>query len=119
MNHVQGIGTHNSYHVDVNDGRISEWAYSHAPIFEQLLDQGVRQLELDLLYSEEAQRFSVVHVPVLDDGTNCEWLSDCLAEISAFSSDYPAHHPILLLLELKSGIEEDLMPGRLSELEAE
>ena len=118
INQLQGIGTHNSYHVDVNDGRIMEWAYSHPRIYDQLVSQGVRQLELDLLFSEEEQRFSVVHVPLIDDGTNCEWLSDCLADVFAFSTDYPAHHPIVILLEVKNDFDEVEIPERLSELES-
>ena len=118
INQLQGIGTHNSYHVDANEGRIVEWSYSHPRIYEQLLNQGVRQLELDLLFSEVEQRFAVVHVPLLDDGTNCEWLSDCLADVFAFSSDYPAHHPIVILLEVKSDFDEVEIPERLAQLES-
>jgi len=117
MNQVQAIGTHNSYHVDSNDGMIVEWSYSHPPIYEQLLEQGVRQLEIDLLYSDFDERFAVVHVPLLDEGTNCDWLSDCLGEVAAFSTDYPAHHPIVILLEVKSDFESNEMAERLSELE--
>jgi hypothetical protein len=118
MNHVQAIGTHNSYHVDANEGLIAEWAYTHPRIYEQLVDQGVRQLELDLLFSEFDQRFAVIHVPLLDPGTNCEWLSDCLAEVSGFSADFPAHHPVVILLEIKNDFEEDEILQRLSDLES-
>ena len=41
MNHLQGLGTHNSYHLQP-DVDILPWRYSHLPLDEQLGEQGVR-----------------------------------------------------------------------------
>lgn len=104
LNHVQLRGTHNSYHlapVEMYDEVPAFWDYTHAPIREQLEKQGVRKLELDLWWDEELQAFRVLHVPILDPYTTCEWFSDCLGEVRAFSDDVPWHLPIFLFIETK------------------
>lgn len=68
LNHIQVIGTHNSYHLEASPAESairreagvddSAVAYSHAPLAEQLEIQGVRQLELDLFADPEGGRFS-------------------------------------------------------------
>ena len=68
LNHLQVIGTHNSYHLEASPAesalrRSSSYddsavAYSHLPLTEQLETQQVRQLELDLFADPDGGRFS-------------------------------------------------------------
>lgn len=48
VNHVQAKGTHDSYHIAPSEDTIEPWAYTHAPLGEQLGAQGARQVELDV-----------------------------------------------------------------------
>ena len=105
--HLQAIGSHNSYHVETTNGQIEEWEYTHDAISVQLASQGVRQLELDLHYVDGLDRFEVLHVPVLDPGTTCADLAACLQEIADFSTASPAHHPIMVLLEFKIAFDAE------------
>lgn len=104
---LQALGTHNSYHVETTEGQIQEWEYTHAALGTQLRDQGVRQFELDLYFNPETGELDVLHVPVLDPGTTCATLADCVREISDFSLNNPAHHPLTILLEYKSTFSEE------------
>ena len=103
---LQALGTHNSYHVETTEGQIQEWEYTHAPLGAQLLDQGIRQFELDLYFNPVTGELDVLHVPYLDPGSNCATLSDCVQAIATFSSRNPAHHPLVILLEFKSSYSE-------------
>ncbi len=68
LNHLQVIGTHNSYHLDASpvESRIrrdagyddSPLAYTHLPVSEQLENQHVRQLELDLFADPQGGRYA-------------------------------------------------------------
>lgn len=68
LNHVQVVGTHNSYHrrlppklfellSSLNPTLASSVDYEHAPLDEQL-DLGVRQLELDVFADPDGGRFA-------------------------------------------------------------
>lgn len=58
LNHIQALGTHNSYHIEPRPALLSALVaflpelvsleYTHVPIGEQLASQGIRQLELDV-----------------------------------------------------------------------
>ena len=98
---VQVIGTHNSYHVMINE--LDAWNYTHAPLDEQIRDLGVRQFELDAWWDEDEARWNVLHIPTLDPGTTCETLRDCFEDQAAGSAEVEDHLPIVTLLELKSG----------------
>jgi hypothetical protein len=102
LHDIQALGTHNSYHVQPVLP-IPEWAYTHLPLDEQLGTQGVRQFELDLNWDVFGNRFRVFHVPVIDDVTTCEDTISCLAVLRSWSVEHPAHHPLLVMLEIKSG----------------
>lgn len=103
---LQALGTHNSYHVETTEGQIKEWEYTHASLGTQLLDQGIRQFELDLYFNSLTGALDVLHVPYLDPGSNCATLKECVQEIARFSSRNPAHHPLTILLEFKSSYSE-------------
>ncbi len=102
LNQLQALGTHNSYHVQPAIP-VPEWAYSHLPLDEQLGMQGVRQFELDLNWDLFGRRFRVFHVPVIDDVTTCDDMITCLNVLHGWSLAHPAHHPMLVMLEMKSG----------------
>lgn len=99
--------------------------YSHEPLTQQL-DAGARQLELDFVYDPEGGRYAtplghrmfpnaapydpepmkkpgmkVIHVPDIDYRSVCQRLSDCFAEIRAWSDRHPEHVPILIIFNLK------------------
>lgn len=95
--HAQVIGTHNSYHVETTP--IDAWNYTHAPLDVQLVDQGVRQFELDLYWVDDG--WSVLHVPVIDAGTTCARFVECLAALRAGSEVLGSHLPAVVLLEIK------------------
>jgi hypothetical protein len=103
LNEIQVKGTHNSYHVA---GLLSHPArrYTHAPIEEQLEEQGVRSLELDLHVGGDLA-LRVYHVD-LDRRTRCATLGECLTQIKAWSDRHPSHVPIFVMLEEKE-IEAD------------
>lgn len=68
LNHLQVIGTHNSYHLEASPAESalrlsggyddSAVAYSHLPVTEQLATQQVRQLEFDLFADPDGGRFA-------------------------------------------------------------
>ena len=99
VNHLQALGTHNSYHL-ASEINILPWRYSHLALDEQLDQQGVRQFELDIY--DQAGALNVYHVERLDQESNCADLSICLSLMKAWSDNHLEHHPLLVLLELKS-----------------
>ncbi len=117
VHHLQAKGTHNSYHQAPEHDVIDEWNYSHAPLQDQLACQGVRQLELDFTWDEQGG-FEVVHVPLLDPGTSCDSLRECLGQLWDWSEGNPAHHPIFVMLEPKDRVREDEAEDYLRQLEA-
>lgn len=107
MNHIQAIGTHNSYHVATVSSpgslkdRLSKqfgWDYTHPPLDSQL-DHGVRGLELDVYANPGETR--VMHVPQYDTGTTCTTFKAGLQTVKAWSDQHRQHVPIVILVELK------------------
>lgn len=117
IDQLQAIGTHNSYHLAPDDDTVQEWQYSHATLGEQLGPQGVRQFELDVWWDDERGALQVRHVLLLDEGTTCDLLADCLGELRAWSDAHPAHHPLFLLMEVKDGFDPGRAEFYLAELE--
>lgn len=118
LQHIQVRGTHNSYHIDTNEGRVEPWQYTHAPLYDQLDRLGIRQLELDVSY-DAIDGLSVIHVPYVDTGTRCARFVDCLREIRRFSEAYPGHLPIFIQIEPKAGIPSDEIEDFFGSLEGE
>ncbi|WP_234572857.1 phosphatidylinositol-specific phospholipase C1-like protein [Rhodohalobacter sp. 614A] len=69
LNHIQVLGTHNSYKIKPADALISAldefnegWArgleYSHKPLTEQLEELGIRKFELDIFADTSGGRFA-------------------------------------------------------------
>lgn len=59
LNHIQVVGSHNSYHIQPKPDLFAAieafapplaaaWEYTHLPLAEQFSDQGIRQIELDI-----------------------------------------------------------------------
>ncbi len=115
FNHLQAKGTHNSFHVETDGVAIEEWNYTHLPLDRQMAEQGVRQFELDVYWTQYGNR--VYHVPLIDQGSTCDFLVDCLADLKSFSDDNPAHHPIFVLVEPKTPLREHQQESWLAELE--
>jgi len=139
MNAIQAIGTHNSYKLAIAP---NEWALIHAanareadaidyakPPLATQLDQGARQLEIDIVYDPEPGHFAnplgyrtvgdkaqpydfaplrrpglkVLHEPSVDYRSVCPLFTGCLADIRAWSKAHPDHVPLLVILNLKEG----------------
>ena len=103
VNHLQALGTHNSYHI-APDLMFLPWNYTHLPLDEQLGSQGVRQFELDI-YQNQMGTFDVYHILFADDGTTCATLTECLTVMKTWSDQNPGHHPILVLIEPKGTVD--------------
>jgi len=101
LNEIQLLATHNSYHVETPDSTVPDWHYSHAPLPTQLSEQGVRGFELDTHFDTATGVLSVHHVPMLDEGTTCELLPECLALLKTWSDAHPGHHTLFLQIESK------------------
>jgi hypothetical protein len=138
INALQAVGTHNSYKMAIAPLEMAAIRkaspkdadgldYAHAPLTEQLND-GARQLELDLVYDPQGGLYAdplgrkmapgttpydltplkgpglkVMHAPDLDYRSVCPLFTGCLAEVRAWSRAHPEHVPILVLLNLKEG----------------
>lgn len=99
-------GTHNSYHVQSDGVTMEELAYTHAPLEVQLDEQGVRHFELDIDRADGVT-FRVRHIAVIDEGSHCPTLAECLGTIDAWSAAHPGHGPVLALLEVKEAVDAD------------
>jgi hypothetical protein len=73
LNHLQTVGSHNSYHVRPDEPVFSALEsfdaalaasldYTHAPLHVQLAEQGVRQLELDVFADPDGGHFARRHL---------------------------------------------------------
>ena len=102
FDHLQALGTHNSYHIEP-DVSVAAWAYTHRPLDEQL-GIGVRQFELDVVIDESGDEFAVLHVEQLDPLTTCATLTECITTMSTWSEAHPHHHPIVVLIEPKDAV---------------
>jgi hypothetical protein len=139
MNAIQVIGTHNSYKLAIAP---NEWATIHAanpreadaidyskPPLKTQLDQGARQLEIDIVNDPEPglyamplgyrnagaaavpydfaplkkPGFKVIHEPSIDYRVVCPLFTDCLSDIRTWSKAHPDHVPILVIMNLKEG----------------
>ena len=119
MNQLQTKGTHNSFHIEPAGTGIVPWQYTHLPLDQQLLEQGVRAVELDINYEATAQHFEVFHVPTLDQETTCRLFVDCLSALESFSLKNPAHHPIFIQIEPKTPFPTDAVEAYLERFESE
>ena len=108
LNHVQAIGTHNSYHLrsTLYPHPPPIFDYAHAPLDVQLEEQGVRKVELDVYWDLDLEIFRVHHENYFDKETTCETLRLCLETLRDWSLAHPGHHPIMIMIEPK-GIHDE------------
>jgi len=114
---LQALGTHNSYHLRTSEDTIPPWDYEHLPLQDQAANQGVRQFELDLHRPDGEGPIEVFHVPLADAASSCPLLTDCLLDLKSFSDAWPAHHPLLVLLEPKFTEDAETAEALNAELE--
>ena len=121
LHHVQALATHNSYNLEPAAIFDESQRYSHSSLEVQLSEQGVRGFVLDL-HLRKGVGFEVFHLPVVDEGTTCRRLEDCLSEAWEWSKQHPCHLPLVFWLEPKDDLDglvdslEDLS-GHWDELE--
>lgn len=119
VNHVQMLGTHNSYHVAKQPSISQLWNYTHDPLTVQLDQQGVRAFELDLHHTGGDAPIAVYHIPQLDDGTSCATLGACLQALKVWSDAHPCHHPLVVTMENKDDLNESQIVDHLPQLDQE
>lgn len=98
VNDVQVRGTHNSYQPPL-------------PPLERQLDEGIRQLELDV-WAQPDGRFAVHHSPA-DRRSTCPTLDACLAPVRAWLGAHRRALPLFLIVE-----DKDTSPTALDALDA-
>jgi len=101
VNQLQAKATHNSYHVAQPDMTVDALKYSEKPLDVQAGTQGVRGFELDTQYVPKSDDFEVFHIGIVDEGTTCRKLVDCLKTLRAWSKKSPGHHPLFVQIEPK------------------
>lgn len=137
VNDLLSVGTHNSYKSAIPDAEMTQLRarstkaatlldYSHRPLSDEL-DDGARQLELDVYYDPQGGRFAdplgprmlgqrlddaaaqelakpgfkVMHIPDFDFRSTCARFVACLQTVKAWSDAHPDHVPILILINAK------------------
>jgi hypothetical protein len=105
FSHLQGLGTHNSYHI-ASPIPIGAWQYTHLPLDQQLDSQGVRQFELDVRFDRNEGIFNVLHFPIADKLSTCATFAACASVLKGWSDGNRGHHPILILVEVKAGLDD-------------
>ena len=145
LNDLLMVGTHNSYKEampgplmtllrQLDPGRADGLDYGHQRLVEQL-DDGARQLEIDIYYDPEGGRFAdpagmavaaltldpvrraalqvpgfkVMHIQDVDVLSGCVQLTECLGVIRRWSVDHPDHAPLLLMFNAKT--DASPLPG--------
>ena len=116
LNSIQVFGTPNSYHIAPETDAVAEWNYTHASLTDQL-DMGIRQFEIDVVRDPDSNEILVQHVPVLDDGSTCYTLMDCLNEYSSWLAEHPNTVPLQILIEPKTEIATWSMSNHMDVLE--
>ena len=143
LNHIQTIGTHNSYHLEAGPAESlirrrasfddSALAYSHVTLTEQLEAQGVRQLELDLFADPQGGRFATprlrqlagepAHDPaMLEPGTKVlhiqdyDYRSNCLSLVRCLREvrQWSREHPRHVPLAILLELKDAELPFGLS-----
>lgn len=103
---VQQKSSHNSYQ-------------RHEALLDQILYHRLRSLELDIHNSKGTSgstRDWFVYHSLLDSGTTCHKLSDCLTDIAALDQAVPDHELVTLWIDLKSSFDSNHQPADLDAL---
>lgn len=118
INHLQFVGSHNSYKQAMpaiyaralaarNADAAAALDYAHLPIPEQL-NLGLRKLEIDLFNNPNSGTFAVGHVQQIDMASHCVTLRVCLAQVRAWSDAHPTHVPVWISFNLKDAAIDGL-----------
>lgn len=122
INDIAVIGTHNSYQRKgtlpkrglmrllqlISFGAVENKAVFEMDTFTQQLEQGVRNLELDIETVDDNGEISfiVTHKPIFDNVTSAYDFTKALEEIVLWSDNNPEHMPVYLLIEPKSDVAQ-------------
>jgi len=152
LNQLQVVGSHNSYRrrtyepiyafVQSLAASLPEefdpaaWDYDHLPLPQQLVDYGMRALELDVFNDPQGSQFynrqglkfvneavesnvpelqepglKVLHIPDFDYQTHHYTFRSALETIAAWSDAHPTHVPLAIHIETKEGTVADALPN--------
>lgn len=120
MNEIVVLGTHNSYQFKatapkralmrtlqiISLGAVENKAIFEMDTFTEQLEQGVRNLEIDIetVDNKKDISFTVTHDPVLDNVSSAYNLEKALEEVLLWSENNPGHLPVYLLIEPKDNV---------------
>lgn len=120
INEIAVMGTHNSYQLlgtapkralmkvlqIMSFGAVENKAVFEMDTFTEQLEQGVRNLEIDIetVDDEGDISFIVTHSPIIDNVTSAYNFAKGLEEIAMWSDNNPGHLPIYLLIEPKGDV---------------
>ncbi len=119
LTHMQVKATHNSYHVETPGNTLPDWKYTMPPLDVQLARDGVRSVELDVHFKGDGAPIEVHHLPLLDETTTCPTLVACLTTLKVWSDAHPAHQPLYVQMEMKSGVTTKNAEDFFAAIEAE
>lgn len=106
LDHLQALGSHNSYHVLAGAPADPALDYQHAPLDAQL-SAGVRHFEIDVHRvpaGDVGEDIAVFHIKSLDEAATCTTFAACLSTIRGWSDAHPDHHLIVVLIEPKDDL---------------
>ncbi len=120
INEIAVVGTHNSYQLIgtlpkqglmkvlqiISFGAVENKAVFEMDTFTEQLEQGVRNLEIDIetVDDEGDVSFIVTHDPILDNVSSAHNFAKGLEEIAMWSDNNPGHLPVYLLIEPKDDV---------------
>jgi len=120
INEIAVMGTHNSYQLlgtlpkralmkalqIISFGAVENKAVFEMDTFTAQLEQGVRNLEIDIeaVDDEGDISFIVTHDPILDNVSSAYNFAKGLEEIAMWSDNNPGHLPVYLLIEPKGDV---------------
>ncbi len=120
INEIAVLGTHNSYQLlgtvpkralmrtlqIISFGAVENKAVFEMDTFTQQLEQGVRNLEIDIETVDDGSdvSFIVTHKPIIDNVSSAYNFANALKEIAMWSDNNPDHLPVYLLIEPKGDI---------------
>ncbi|MGB1854703.1 MAG: Ca2+-dependent phosphoinositide-specific phospholipase C, partial [Candidatus Thalassarchaeaceae archaeon] len=102
INHIQVLGTHNSYHIEPFGPTIRAYDYTHEALDVQAEYFGVRQFELDVWWDPRGQLY--VYHNQYDFRSNCATFEDCLNTLLTWSDNNPNHVPLMIWVEPKEWV---------------
>ncbi len=120
LNEMAVIGTHNSYQLlgtlpkrglmkalqIISFSAVENKAIFEMDTFTEQLEQGVRNLEVDIetVDDEGDISFIATHDPILDNVSSAHNFAKGLEEIAMWSDNNPGHLPVYLLIEPKGDV---------------